>query len=63
MKFYKDPKKGLTIPNTFKNLLKEGHKVTMRQVEKVIKNEDVYHKAKVYKEQKNLFHISFHKQP
>ena len=53
--FYKDPKTGLNINNTFKNLLKAGHKVTLRQVENTIKNLDEYHKARVYKEQKNLF--------
>jgi hypothetical protein len=37
------------------NLLKAGHKVTLRQVENTIKNLDEYHKARVYKEQKNLF--------
>ena len=52
--FYKDPR-GLTIPNTFRNLLKEGHKVTMREITNAVKNLDEYHKAKVYKEQKNLF--------
>ena len=49
--FYKDPKTGLSINNTFKNLLKAGHKVTFRQIDNVIK----YHKAKTYKEQKHLF--------
>ena len=53
--FYKDPKTGLNINNTFKNLLKAGHKVTLRQVDKAIKNLDTYHKAKTYKEQKHLF--------
>ena len=51
----KDPKTGLIIQNTFKNLLKAGHKVTLKQIENVITNLNIYHKAKVYKEQKNLF--------
>jgi hypothetical protein len=55
IEFYKDPKKGLNIQNTFRNLLKAGHKVTLRQVENAIKGLDEYHKARVYKEQKNLF--------
>ncbi len=53
--FYKDPKTGLSINNTFKNLIKAGHKVTIRQVENTIKNLNEYHKAKTYKEQKHLF--------
>ena len=28
IKFYKNPKIGLSISNTFKNMLKAGHKVT-----------------------------------
>ena len=55
IKYYKDPKTGLSINNTFKNLLKSGHKVTFRQIDNVIKNLDEYHKAKTYKEQKHLF--------
>ena len=55
IKFYKDPKTGLSINNTFKNLLKAGHKVTFRQIDNVIKNLDEYSKAKTYKEQKHLF--------
>ena len=55
IQFYKDPKTGLSINNTFKNLLKAGHKVTFRQIDDVIKNLDEYHKAKTYKEQKHLF--------
>ena len=55
IKFYKDPKTGLSINNTFKNLLKAGYKVTFRQIDNVIKNLDEYHKAKTYKEQKHLF--------
>ena len=31
--FYKDPKTGLSINNTFRNLLKAGHKFTLRQVQ------------------------------
>ena len=54
-KFYKDPKTGLYINNTFKNLLRAEHKVTFRQIDNVIKNPDEYHKAKTYKEQKHLF--------
>ena len=54
IKFYKDPKTGLSINNTFKNLLKAGHKVTFRQIDNVIKNLDEYHKAKTYKEQKHF---------
>ena len=38
--FYKNPKTGLSINNTFKNLLKAGHKVTFRQIDNVIKNFD-----------------------
>lgn len=53
--FYKDPKTGLNINNTFRSLLKAGHKVTLRQVEKAIKGIDEYHKARTYKEQKHLF--------
>ena len=53
--FYKDPKTGLNINNTFRNLLKAGHKITLKQVENTIKNLDEYHKARTYKEQKNLF--------
>ena len=53
--FYKDPQTGLSITNTFRNLLKAGHKVTLKQVENTIKNLDEYHKARTYKEQKNLF--------
>ena len=52
---YKDPKIGLSINNTFKNLTKAGHKVTLRQVTEAIKDFDEHHKAKTYKEQKNLF--------
>ena len=33
---YKDPKTGLFINNTFKNLLKAGHKVTFRQIDNII---------------------------
>ena len=33
--FYKDPKTGLNINNTFKHLRKAGHKVTLRQVIKL----------------------------
>ena len=47
--FYKDPKTGLSI-NTFRNLLKAGHKFTLRQVQEAIKDLDEYHKAKTYKE-------------
>ena len=53
--FYKDPKTGLHINNTFRNLLKAGHKVTLKQVENAIKDIKEYHKARTYKEQKNLF--------
>ena len=53
--FYKDPKTGLSINNTFKNLLKAGHKFTLRQVQEAIKDLDEYHKAKTYKEQKHMF--------
>ena len=53
--FYKDPKTGLSINNTFKNLLKAGHKFTLMQVQEAIKDLDEYHKAKTYKEQKHLF--------
>ena len=53
--FYKDPKTGLSINNTFRNLLKDGHKFTLRQVQEAIKDLDEYHKAKTYKEQKHLF--------
>ena len=52
--FYKDPKTGLSINNTFRNLLRAGHKFTLRQVQEVIKDLDEYHKAKTYKEQKHL---------
>ena len=55
IKFYKDPETGLSINNTFKNLTKVGYKVTFRQIDNVIKNLDEYHKAKTYKEQKQLF--------
>src|ERR1700759_818805 len=55
IQFYKDPKTGLSIDNTFHNLLKAGHNVTKKQVEGAIKNLNEYHKARVYKEQKNLF--------
>ena len=53
--FYKDPKTGLSINNTFRNLFKAGHKFTLRQVQEVIKDLNEYHKAKTYKEQKHLF--------
>ena len=53
--FYKDPKTGLNINNTFRNLLKAGHKLTLKQVETAIKVLNEYHKARTYKEQKNLF--------
>jgi len=53
--FYKDPKTGLSINNTFRNLLKAGYKFTLRQVQEAIKNLNEYHKAKTYKEQKHLF--------
>ena len=53
--FYKDPKTGLNIQNTFRSLLKAGHKVTLREVDKVIKNLNEYHKARPYKEQKHVF--------
>ena len=43
IKFYKDPKTGLSINNTFENLLKVGYKVTFRQTDNVIKNLDEYH--------------------
>jgi len=52
--FYKDPKTGLSINNTFKNLLKAEYKVTLNQVDKAIKNLDEYHKTRTYKEQ-NLY--------
>ena len=52
--FYKEPKTELNINNTFRNLLKAGHEVTLKQVAEVIKNLDEYHKVKTYKEQKNL---------
>jgi len=44
--FYKDPKTGLSINNTFRNLLKAGHKYTLRQVQEAIKDLDEYHKQK-----------------
>ena len=53
--FYKDPKTGLSINSTFRNLLKAGHKFTLMQVQEAIKDLDEYHKAKTYKEQKHLF--------
>ena len=53
--FYKDPKTGLSINNTFRNLLKAGHKFTLRQIQEAIKDLDEYHKAKTYKEQKHMF--------
>ena len=55
--FYKDPKTGLSINNTFRNLLKAGYKFTLRQIQiqEAIKDLDEYHKAKTYKEQKHLF--------
>ena len=53
--FYKDPKTGLNINNTFRNLLKAGYNVTLKQVDTAIKSIDEYHKAKTYKEQKHLF--------
>ena len=40
--FYKDPKTGLSINNTFRNLLKAGHKFTLRQVQEAIKDLDEY---------------------
>jgi len=46
--FYKGPKTGLSINNTFRNLLKAGHKFTLRQVQEVIKELDEYHKSKTY---------------
>jgi len=46
---------GLSINNTFWNLLKAGHKFTLRKVQEAIKDLDEYHKAKTYKEQKHLF--------
>ena len=53
--FYKGPKTGLSINNTFKNLLKAEYKVTLSQVDKAIKELDEYHRARTYKEQKSLF--------
>ena len=44
--FYKDPKTGLSINNTFRDLPKAGHKFTLRQVQEAIKELDEYHKAK-----------------
>ena len=52
--FYKDPKTGLNINNTFRNLLKAGHKFTLRQVQEAIKGLDEYHKPKTYKGQEHL---------
>jgi hypothetical protein len=53
--FYNDPKTGLSINNTFRNLLKSGYKVTSLQVDKAIKSLDEYHKTKTHTEQKSLF--------
>lgn len=53
--FYKDPRAGLSINNTFRGLLRAGCKVTLNQADKAIKNLDEYHKARTYKEQKPLF--------
>ncbi len=53
--FYKDPKTGLSINNTYRNLKKEGYNFTLRQVEESIKTLDEYYKARTYKEQKHLF--------
>ena len=53
-KFYKDSKTGLFMNDTFKSLLRAGHKVTFKQIDNVIKNLDEYHKAKTYKEQKHF---------
>ena len=39
--FYKDPKTGLSINNTFRNLLKAGHKFTLRQVQEAIKDLEI----------------------
>ncbi len=52
--FYKDPKTGLSINNTYCNLKKAGHNFTLRQVEETIKSLDEYYKARTYKEQKHL---------
>ena len=46
--FYKDLKTGLNINNTFRNLLKAGHKVTLKEVETTIKDLNEYHKARTY---------------
>ncbi len=53
--FYKDPKTGLSINNTYRNLKKAGHNFTLRQVEESIKTLDEYYKARTYIEQKHLF--------
>ncbi len=53
--FYKDPKTGLSINNTYRNLKKAGHNFTLRQVEESIKSLNEYYKARTYKEQKHLF--------
>ena len=55
--FYKDPKTGSSINNTFRNLLKARHKFTLRQVQEAIKDLDEYHKAKTYKEQKRIYSL------
>ncbi len=53
--YYKDPKKGLSIQNTFRQLNKDGHVVTKKQVEDVIKNLDKYKQARPHHEQKKSF--------
>ena len=45
--FYKDPKTGFSINNTFRNLLKTGHKFTLRQVQEAIKDLDEYYKSNI----------------
>ena len=53
--FYKDPKTGLSINNTFRNLLRAGHKFTQRQVREAIKDLDEYHKARPTKSRNIYF--------
>ena len=55
IEYYKDPKTGLSINNTYRNLKKAGHKVTLKQVTETIQKEEKYTEVRPYHEQKNMF--------
>ena len=54
IEYYKDPKTGLSINNTYRNLKKAGHKVTLKQVTETIQKEEKYTEVRPYHEQ-NFF--------